>query len=386
MRVLFVHDGPLFYDKNGKYYEFAYHNLLERYQMLGSNVSFMMRTNKLSKDRKYTQVPNEIEVISIPNFKSISSLKNLKKAKRIIKENILNNDIIVFRLPSEICQLGIKYAKKYNKPYIIECVGCAWDSYWNHSLLGKIYAPYSYIKMKKVIMKADYVYYVTDKFLQKRYPTKGNTVSCSNVVLNNYDENILDYRKKINKKIKEGKSPIFLGTAAAIDVKYKGQQYVIKAISELNKQGYNFNYKLAGGYTSQNGNDYLKKIAKKYNVEDKIIFMGSLNKNEMDEFYNNIDFYIQPSKQEGLPRAMIEAMNHACPCIGSNIAGIPELIQEDYLFKPGNVDDIKNKIEKIYNSNLDVICKNNFDNSKKYLKAKLDKKRKDFYEEFLKNI
>ena len=183
MRVLFVHDGPLFYDKNGKYYEFAYHNLLERYQMLGSNVSFMMRTNKLSKDRKYTQVPNEIEVISIPNFKSISSLKNLKKAKRIIKENILNNDIIVFRLPSEICQLGIKYAKKYNIPYIIECVGCAWDSYWNHSLLGKIYAPYSYIKMKKVIMKADYVYYVTDKFLQKRYPTKGNTVSCSNVVL-----------------------------------------------------------------------------------------------------------------------------------------------------------------------------------------------------------
>ncbi len=27
MRLVFVHDGPLFCDKNGKYHEFSYHGL-----------------------------------------------------------------------------------------------------------------------------------------------------------------------------------------------------------------------------------------------------------------------------------------------------------------------------------------------------------------------
>ena len=345
MKVLFVHDGPLFYDETGQYYEFAYHNLLERYKMLGTKVSFLMRTNEISNDRKYTPVPKEIKVISVPNFKSVSSLKNINKANQIIKEAVKQNDIMVFRLPSEICQIGIKYAKKYNKPYIIECVGCAWDSYWNHSLLGKFFAPYSYFKMKKAIRESKFVYYVTNEFLQKRYPTYGEKVACSNVVINSFDNQILINRKKNNDKINKSKDSIVLGTAAAVDVKYKGQQYVIKAISELNKQGYNFTYKLAGGFTSQNGSNYLKNIAKKYNVEDKTIFMGSLSKEQMNDFYNQIDIYIQPSKQEGLPRAVIEAMNHACPCIGSNIAGIPELIQHEFLFKPGNVEDIKEKIK-----------------------------------------
>ena len=108
--------------------------------------------------------------------------------------------------------------------------------------------------MKKSIKESKYVYYVTNKFLQKRYPTSGKTVSCSNVVLNYFDEKYLSNRKIINKRIKDGKEPIVLGTAAAIDVRYKGQQYVIKAISELNKEGYSFVYKLAGGFTSNGGN------------------------------------------------------------------------------------------------------------------------------------
>ena len=34
MKLAFIHDGPLFYDKEGNYYEFAYHELYERYSYL----------------------------------------------------------------------------------------------------------------------------------------------------------------------------------------------------------------------------------------------------------------------------------------------------------------------------------------------------------------
>ena len=59
-------------------------------------------------------------------------------------------------------------------------------------------------------------------------------------------------------KTKKEDEPIVLGTAAAIDVPYKGQAYVIEAISKLNKQGYNYEYQLIG----TGDKTRLEKIAK----------------------------------------------------------------------------------------------------------------------------
>ena len=43
-------------------------------------------------------------------------------------------------------------------------------------------------------------------------------------------------------------SKIVIGTAAAVNVKYRGQQYVIEALGELKKQGItNYEYHLVGG-------------------------------------------------------------------------------------------------------------------------------------------
>lgn len=57
-------------------------------------------------------------------------------------------------------------------------------------------------------------------------------------------------------------------------------------------------------------------------------------------FLDTVDIYIQPSKQEGLPRSVVEAMSRGCLCVGSRIAGIPELLSTKYLFNAGNVMQI----------------------------------------------
>ena len=65
----------------------------------------------------------------------------------------------------------------------MEVVGCPWDAYWNYSLKGKIVAPFATYMMKRRVKSAPFVLYVTNKFLQKRYPTKGKKINCSNVEL-----------------------------------------------------------------------------------------------------------------------------------------------------------------------------------------------------------
>ena len=51
IKLLFVHDGPIFYDDEGKYYEVSYHGLLERYQYIADDITFLMRVEPVKIGR-----------------------------------------------------------------------------------------------------------------------------------------------------------------------------------------------------------------------------------------------------------------------------------------------------------------------------------------------
>lgn len=383
MKLIFIHDGPLFYEIDGNYYEFAYHELYERYLYMADEITFMMRTKPISGERKFTKVPNEVRVVSIPNFKSPKLyFTDKRRAEKIIAEEIKKTDIAVLRTQSSIAQIALKYIKKYKIPYIIESVGCSWDSYWNHGIVGKIVAPYMYFKTRTAIAKASYVCYVTTKFLQKRYPTHGKTVCCSNVVVKGSNGDALERRlNKLNSF--DPTKRLVLGTAAALDTRYKGQEHVIRIINELVKAGYNVEYHLAGGMTSSKPNSLLKDLAEEFGVSDRVTFCGSLSLEQMAEYYDSLDIYIQPSKQEGLPRAVIEAMSRGCPVIGTNIAGIPELIRKECLFKKNSDTAITESLENLFKMDIKEIAKENFEKAKEFEKEKLILKRNYFYDLFL---
>ena len=168
-------------------------------------------------------------------------------------------------------------------------------------------------------------------------------------------------------------------TVAALDVPYKGQVDVIKAIGQLKKDGVLFKYKLIG----QGNPAQLEKAIEKYEVKDLVEIVGPLPHNKVFDFLETIDVYVQPSKQEGLPRAMIEAMSKACPALGARTAGIPELISEECIFKPGNVGEITQKLKRIDTAWLIKQAALNFETAKEYQKEVLEERRKAFYQEFL---
>ncbi len=382
MKLVFIHDGPLFYDKDGNYYEFAYHELYERYSYMADKITFLIRTKPV-EGKTFTLVPPQIEVISVPNFKSPKTiLVNKPKAEKIVEKCVRENDVFVLRTQSSIAQLAVKYIRKYNKPYIVESVGCSWDSYWNHGLLGKAVAPYMYYKTRSIIGKAKYVYYVTGKFLQRRYPTKGYTVSCSNVVIDEPDDTTLVKRLEKLKGFDPHKK-LILGTAAALDTRYKGQEYVIRAIKPLTEMGYDVEYHMAGGYNGTKHDYFLRDLAKELGVTDRVKFVGNLSADKMPEYYDSLDIYVQPSKQEGLPRAVIEAMSRGCPVIGTNIAGIPELISKICLFRKGSDTEVIKAVKRVLGTDLEKMAKRNFAKSKEFSREKLIKKREAFYDVFL---
>lgn len=364
---------------NGKYYiENAMSSILNRYYENFGKIMYCSRIENVESSEKLIDISDIIDsVIVINNLFEALSGKCCKKMMIYMKDCSL----IVGRVPSIIAYRAFDCAKKLKKPFYSEAMGCAWDAYWNHGLVGKVIAPYMYYKMKSVVSDADYALYVTDKFLQKRYPCKKESVAVSNVRLDSICEKDLLYRlERIDSFRKENVS---LMTSAAVDVRYKGQEYVIEALGILKQKGIVATYYLAGG----GDQTYLKSVAKKYGVQNQVLFLGRLSLNEVFEMLANIDIYIQPSLQEGLPRSMIEAMSKAVPCIGARTAGIPELINKECVVKRKSAKEIANAIVAISNKDkMKELANNNFVTAGKYHNDILAKKRNDYYSYVKRNI
>ena len=379
-KVLFVHDGPVLTNNElTVFYGVHYNNeLINRYMFFGDKVSFLMRHQKINDDQAsgYSKITNPaFNFIDLPNFKSIKTYHKKTQSIKIIKKAIDEHDVIILRLPSAAGTIAFQYAKSINKPILIEMVACVYDALWNYDWRGKLLAKYKMRKYQSILKNASHVIYVTNHFLQNRYPTNGKSIGCSDVILNNLDQSILE--KRLN-RIENFSNQIILGTIGAVDVIYKGQAQVIEAIAKRNSENKTFKYKIVG----QGNQKRLKNIININKVENKVEMLGALPHNQIFNLIDDLDIYIQPSKTEGMPRAIIEAMSRACPVLGSNIGGIPELINKDALFEVGNVHQIKSILQAIDKEKLKSWAIENFENAKKFNKETLDQYRTSFYNQF----
>ncbi len=83
----------------------------------------------------------------------------------------------------------------------------------------------------------------------------------------------------------------------------------------------------------------------------RIRFTGYLSGNTLKEITRNALAVIVPSEwYENAPISILEALAFGKPVVGSQIGGIPEMIDDavnGYLFEPGNVDDLREKLELV---------------------------------------
>lgn len=381
IKGIFCHDLPIYRDKNGEYGCTTLTDaVFKRYftvvdeLVVATRLYHLECTLEEAHQEKIT-LPN-IKFLDIPNLnKPQYVFTRIPKVKKMIEEELKKCELVFLR-GGTIADIGFRLVKKHNKAYLYECAGSAWDGLWNYSLLGKVLAPWAELGARKMAKEASFVVYVTEKWLQERYPTDGEAAAISDVVIENTSDEILN--KRIDRiKGRKKDTQWVIGTAAGLATRPKGQQFVIEAMSRLRDE-INIRYELAGTGDSS----YLKSIAKKYNVEDRVIIKGELSHGEILEWMDSLDTYIQPSMQEGLPRALVEAMSRACPCIGSTAGGIPELLEEDTIFHKGNIDELTQVLRAFYKSDWEDHSRYNHDRAKKFQIDVLDAKRTDFLQKY----
>lgn len=394
MKLLFLQGGSrIKRDENGALYTDGNFNtnVWNRYLNLSDDLTVILR----EETRKYTVEEakehfnpldsSRINTVVLPDMYSpkpnFFSLSLRKKLKKKIEQAVINSDCLIIRSLGNIyVNLAIKYAIKYNKPYLLEVTGVYWDNSWYHSFFGKILAPFREHSAKTSIKNAPYAVYVTEKALQERYPCNGIVLGCSDVELKSLDSEILEKRLK---KISKQSSKIVLGTAGFVNLRTKGQQDVIKALGILKKAGItNFEYSLIG----LGDDSYLRRIAKENDVEGQVVFLGGKTHEEVFHWLDSIDMYIQPSYQEGLCRAIVEAISRACPVICSDAGGNNEIIENEFIFKRGDINGLIGCLKKMDSTIMQKQAQMNFKRAAHYDKERLDAIRTDFYKSFIESV
>jgi glycosyltransferase involved in cell wall biosynthesis len=110
---------------------------------------------------------------------------------------------------------------------------------------------------------------------------------------------------------------------------HKGWRYLldayIKIYSEIRGRA---KLIIAGDGTKQEV-DELLSIIKNCNLENDVEYVGFIA-NAGDAFIPYIDLLVLPSKSEGIPMTILEALGHGVPVLATAVGGIPEVIIDGF--------------------------------------------------------
>jgi len=96
----------------------------------------------------------------------------------------------------------------------------------------------------------------------------------------------------------------------------------------------------------------LKSLVKRLEVDKQVIFTGWLEKEELWKIYHASDLFVMTSLSEGMPNVMLEALGAGLPCMGSNIAGIKDILQYEALMF--NLSDEEALAKKVWHLLSDI--------------------------------
>ena len=142
-----------------------------------------------------------------------------------------------------------------------------------------------------------------------------------------------------------GEEDLVVITVASL-TPHKGHHVLIDAAKAVSKRHENLRLLIVGDGPLRNN---LRAYADELQLSSKIVFAGQ--RKDVNSLLKLANIFVLPSKErEGLPIALIETMAVGLPVIGTQLGGIPEVIEENVnglLFAPGNSEELAAAIEKL---------------------------------------
>jgi glycosyltransferase involved in cell wall biosynthesis len=364
------------------------YNFWKRYLQVFDEVLVLARVEEIQEtelDKAPANGPN-VSFLSLPYFIGPwGYLKRYRRLKSLVKQSITAADVFILRIPGTIASTLWHYLKTKRIPYGVEVVGDPWDSLSPGSV-RTILRPLIRRKTSKdttlQCRLASAASYVTKYSLQKRYPPNCWTTHYSSIELQDsafIDTPTLEKRIEKIKVLSMQNAPWRICYVGMMEHLYKAPDVLIDAVAVCIKKGMNIELLMVGEgrFKSQ-----LQEKVKALGITEKVTFLGKLTPGKpVYDVLDKADLYVLPSRQEGLPKTIIEAMARGLPCIASNVGGIPELLPDEAMVEPRDVTGLAEKIMSLIGNpeKLRQMAVRNLEKAREYRSRELNKRRVEFY-------
>lgn len=239
-------------------------------------------------------------------------LKAWPVAKKMVKREEYDICQVFFGIPSG--PIGYLLKKKYHLPYVIRFGGGDIPGFQaRFDKMYKLIAPF----LKLIWRKSDCL--VANSVGLKKFAYDFFDKKDIEVITNGVDTNKYTPKEHSDDAI----NLLFVSRL----IERKGLQFLLPQIRQIARES-NQKVRLTivgdGPYRS-----VLEDIVKKEKIEQYVSFAGYKDKEQIVTYYQNADIFVLPSKKEGMPNVVLEAMACGLPIVMSPCEGSAELIRDN---------------------------------------------------------
>lgn len=253
-------------------------------------------------------------------------------------------DTVLFYSASPPALAIRKKLRRLNYPYGVYIIANPYDVFSPGAVRSKFRPFFRWLaprQLRSLCEEASAAAYITEAALQKRYPPS-STAYTDHYSMAELPE---DTFVKQPRTFVSDQTSWTLITVGAMSQLYKAQDILIEAIALCTQQGLDLKLVFVGDGQYR---PTLAAQAAELGVGDRCQFLGQLTTGAaVRDRLDRSDLFVLPSRQEGLPRAMIEAMARGLPCLGSTVGGMPELLPAEDLVPPVDILALASKIREM---------------------------------------
>lgn len=274
-------------------------------------------------------LPAELRLVPLPYYVGVRQLAaHAVRLAGSIALAVRTADVIVLRLPGVIGSLAAAACLLMRRRYAVEVVGDPREVLAAGVLGrgGKLAASAAGMLTRWVVRRADAVLYATKEQLQRRYPPgpRSRVAGLANVVLGP-DAYLTQSRRWIS-----GRARIV--AIGSQEQHYKGHDVLLRAVRQLIDRGVDVDAVIVGGGRMHG---QIQALLSSLGLDDRVTLTGVINdRAHLIEVLDGASVFAMPSRTEGLPRALVEAMARGLPAVGTDVGGIPELLEPRWIVPP----------------------------------------------------
>ena len=386
MKVLVATDAHIFRTPDGKHWckSIYGYSFWERYLDVFDSVRIVARVKDVTNiEGKKLLVDGEgVEVFGIPFYQGPKQLAvkyiSIQKALCGVDSGC---DAAIMRMPSQTAQMAYAHLRK-GIPVAGEIVYDPSDSLKESgSVFMRIINRKISDDLKKFCLSANGISYVTEYTIQDRYPSYARIYGESKERFETYYSSITlpQYGFTGPRDYSNRKSLKLVLSSVAMNSERKGEKVLIEVVNKARQKGYDVSATLIGdGTLKKSFEDYAEQLG----ISEYVHFTGLLaSADEVRNVMLEHDIFVFPTKGEGLPRGILEAMAVGMPVLSTPVGGIPEVIDQKYLRQPTDVEGFTNLVCDLLDhpQEMTEMSRRNYDKSLEYANDILQQRRNAFY-------